>query len=63
MRDLRQLPLIERKIRLERLMPKVESRVRTDGAQTSWVKIKNATNSQLEGDTSCLRSAAARDAR
>jgi ATP-dependent DNA ligase len=82
-RDLRQLPLIERKMRLKRIMPKVESRVRyvghieakgkkffelayaedlegivgkwkfgthrCDGAQTSWLKIKNANYSQAEG--------------
>jgi ATP-dependent DNA ligase len=82
-RDLRQLPLIERKRRLKRIMPRVESRVRyvdhivgngrklfelacaedlegivgkwrlgtyrSDGAQTSWVKIKNSTYSQAEG--------------
>jgi len=82
-RDLRQLPLIERKMRLKRIMPKVESRVRyvghieskgkkffklacakdlegivgkwkfgtyrTDGRQTSWIKVKNPTYSQAEG--------------
>jgi bifunctional non-homologous end joining protein LigD len=81
--DLRQLPLIDRKRRLKRIMPRVESRIRyvdhtvgggkkffelacaedlegivakwkfgtyrSDGAQTSWVKIKNPTYSQAEG--------------
>src|SRR4030095_2679825 len=76
-RHLSNLPLIERKIRLKAIMPKVESRVRyvdhiarsgkeffrlayehdlegivgkwkfgthrTDGGQTSWIKVKNPT--------------------
>jgi bifunctional non-homologous end joining protein LigD len=80
-RDLHQLPQTERKRHLERIMPKVESRVRCvghieatgkkffdlacaedlegavgkwkfgtyrrNGAQTSWVKIKNPTYFQL----------------
>jgi bifunctional non-homologous end joining protein LigD len=80
--DLRQLPLMERKIRLKRIMRRLESRVRyvdhivgggkkffepacaedlegivakwkfgtyrVDGAQTSWLKIKNPTDSQAE---------------
>jgi bifunctional non-homologous end joining protein LigD len=82
-RDVRRLPLIERKMRLKRIMPKVESRVRyvdhiaanrirffrrvcaeelegivakwkfgtyrTDGGQTSWIKVKNPNYSQAEG--------------
>ena len=81
-RDLRNLPLIQRKMRLKVIMRKVESRIRyvdhvvgsaknffrlawehdlegivgkwkfgtyrADGAQTSWVKIKNPTYSQAE---------------
>jgi ATP-dependent DNA ligase len=82
-RDLRNLRLIERKMRLKAIMPKGESRVRyvdhiqgngkqfhrlacehdlegivgkwkfgtyrADGAQTSWVKIKNPNYSQADG--------------